>query len=56
MCYKEKIVEVFETRNLIRRAKKGKTFEAGLIRGQGTKGLCTKRASKKRKPAKSFPL
>jgi hypothetical protein len=27
-----------------------------LIRGQGTKGLCTKRASKKRKPAKSFPL
>ena len=49
---RKQIVEVFETRDLIRRAKKGKTFEAGMIRDQGAKALWTKRASKKRKPAK----
>ena len=38
------------------KAKKGKTFEAGMIRNQGAKALWEKRASEKRKPAKSeFP-
>jgi hypothetical protein len=45
-----------EIHNLIRKTKKGKTFEVGLIRDQGAKTLWIKRASKKRGPAKSeFP-
>jgi hypothetical protein len=32
----------------MRRAKKGKTLEAGMIRDQGAKALWTKRASKKK--------
>ncbi len=35
------------------KVKKGKTFEAGMIRDQGVKALWEKRASKKNRPAKS---
>jgi hypothetical protein len=57
LCYKiSNQQRFFETRNLVRGAKKGKAFEVGMIRDQGAEALWTKRASKKRKPAKSeFP-
>jgi CspA family cold shock protein len=57
LCYKLRNRQrFFETANFIRRAKKGKTFKAGMIRDQGAEALWTKRDSKKRKPAKSeFP-
>jgi hypothetical protein len=57
LCYKVKIVpEVFRNPQSYQKSQKGKTFEAEMIRSQGAKALWGKRASKKRKPAKSeFP-
>jgi hypothetical protein len=53
LCYKiKKRQRFFETRNLIRKAKKDKTFEAGMIRDQGAKALWTKRGSKKKEARK----
>ena len=48
----------FETRNLIRKAKRGlkRTLEAKVVRDQRVKALWEKRGSEKRKPAESeFP-
>jgi hypothetical protein len=47
------IIEVFETRNLIRRATKGKTFGGGMLRDPTSKNSLDKAGfEKKWKPAK----
>ncbi len=53
----KKEVEVFEFRNFIRKAEKGKTFEEGMREDQGVNALWASGVRKKGSPQRvSFPL